>query len=91
MKMDAKFYGEIHKTKDNSIVPEDQYVVFLIKDNAFFNTIPYYLLQCMKLNCDKEHIDAIYRMYWRVREWREKHPELLKNPDAKGEKLLDLE
>lgn len=89
MKLDAKFEGLIRKVKDGSIVPGDEYVVFLAKDNAFFDTFPYYLLRCMKRGCDREQIDAVYRAYWRLREWREANPHRLKNPDAAGEKLLD--
>ena len=89
-KLDAKFEGRITKIKDGSIVPGDEYVVFLAKDNAFFDAVPYYLLRCMKRNCDKEQIDAVYRMYWRIRAWREAHPNRVKNPDAAGERLLDL-
>ena len=33
-KLDAKFYGVIVKNKDESIVPQDQYMVFLAKDAA---------------------------------------------------------
>lgn len=90
MKMDAKFYGEIKKVKDDSIVPEDQYVVFLAKDNAFYATVPYYLFQCMKLGCDQDHLNAVIRMYSRMTEWRKNNPDKLKNPDAAGEKLLDI-
>jgi len=35
MKLDAKFFGEIFKAKDHSRVPDDEYAVFLAKDNAF--------------------------------------------------------
>lgn len=90
MKMDAKFYGEIKKVKDDSIVPEDQYVVFLAKDNAFFSTVPYYMLQCMQFGCDQEHLEAVLRMYLRMRKWRLDNPGKLKTPDAAGEKLLDV-
>jgi hypothetical protein len=41
-KLDAKFYGEIRKVKDDSIVPDDQYIVFLVKDDAFALTLPIY-------------------------------------------------
>jgi hypothetical protein len=88
MKLDAKFYGEIRKVKDNSIVPEDQYVVFLIKDNAFFKTLPKYLKECKQLGCDEEHVSSVERMIARGKQWRKENPDKLKNPDASGEKLL---
>lgn len=91
MKMDAKFYGEIRKVKNDTLVPDDEYIVFLVKDNAFAEVLPIYLEKCIALGCDTEHIQAIQRMIQRMQAWRAAHPERLKNPDAAGEKLLDLE
>jgi len=87
-KLDAKFYGEIRKVKDDSIVPDDEYVVFLAKDTAFAETLPQYRYFCSVLGCDKEQLAAVDRMIERVNAWRGSHPERLKIPDAKGEKLL---
>jgi hypothetical protein len=87
-KLDAKFYGEIRKAKDNSIVPDDEYMVFLAKDNAFPATLQFYLEKCVELKCDQEHIDAIKRTIARLKVWRERYPDRLKVPDAKGETLL---
>ena len=91
MKLDAKFEGEIRKVKDGSIVPEDQYVVFLAKDNCFAAVLPIYLAECIKARCDDEHVDALLRMIRRVQQWRDRNPMLLKYPDAAGELLLDRE
>lgn len=88
MKLDAKFYGAIVKAKDGTIVPEDEYVVFLAKDNAFAAILPAYRDKCVELGADDEQIDAVNRMINRLRVWREKNPQRLKVPDAKGEKLL---
>ncbi len=88
-KLDAKFYGEIRKAKDNSIVNDDEYVVFLIKDEAFWRTLPKYRRECVVLGADLEQIAAIDRMIERGRKWREKYPERCKVPDAAGERLLD--
>lgn len=87
-KLDAKFYGTIRKVKDDSVVPEDQYVVFLAKDNAFASILPLYFEKCVDLKCDQEHLDSLVRMIYRLDEWRKANPHLCKNPDAKGEKLL---
>lgn len=87
MKLDAKFHGEIRKVKNDAIVPEDEYVVFWAKDNAFAATLPHYLDYCISLGCDAEQIAAVERMIERVNEWRIIHYERLKNPDAAGEKL----
>lgn len=87
-KLDAKFYGEIRKVKDDSIVPDDEYMVFLAKDNAFAVIFPEYEEKCAELGCDAEQLAAIHRAGIRLRGWREQHPERLKNPDAANEKLL---
>lgn len=87
MKLDAKFYGEIKKIKDDSVVPEDEYVVFLAKDNAFANVIFAYRNECVNMGADAEQIAAVDRMIERLTKWRADNPHRLKVPDAKGEKL----
>lgn len=87
-KLDAKFSGVIFKIKDGSIVPDDEYVVFLIKDNAFFATLPTYLQNCIDLGADKEQIEAVERMIVRGHQWRAANQHRLKVPDAKGERLV---
>ena len=87
MKLDAKFYGEIKKVKDDSVVPEDEYVVFLGKDNAFPDTVAFYRKRCEELGADAEHLASVDRMIERLTKWRADNPHRLKVPDAKGEKL----
>lgn len=87
MKLDAKFYGEIRKVKDDSVVPEDEFVVFLAKDNAFAETLPFYRDTCVRLGADAEHIASVDKMIVRLAKWRADHTDRLKVPDAKGEKL----
>lgn len=88
MKMDAKFYGEIRKAKDDTIVPEDEWICFLVKDNAFAATLPIYLAKCIELGADQEQIDSVIRMIQRMMDWRHSKPARLKVPDARREKLL---
>lgn len=88
MKLDGKFYGDILKAKDGTHVPEDQWICFLAKDNAFAAILPLYLDKCIELGCDDEQIASLRRMIDRVSAWRAANPDLLKNPDAKGEVLL---
>lgn len=88
MKLDAKFYGTLKKVKDDSVVPDDEYVVFLAKDNAFAAVLPVYRAVCVSLRADAEQIAAIDRMIGRLAAWRLANAERLKVPDAKGEKLL---
>ena len=89
-KLDAKFLGPITKVKDDSTVPDDQWMLFLAKDNAFALTAPYYLLQCIKLKCDAEQIAQVAEALGRLYRWRANNPDKLKNPDAKGEKILKI-
>lgn len=84
-KLDKKFHGHIVKVKDNSIVPEDQYVVFLAKDNAFFATLPKYLENCINLGADKRQIELVNQMINNISIWREENKEKCKVPDAEGE------
>src|SRR5579863_5629487 len=88
LKLDAKFYGEIRKVKDDSLVPEDEWVCFLIKDNAFAATLPEYRRQCVIHGADVEQIKAVDRMIARGAQWRAENTDRLNVPDAKGEKLL---
>lgn len=87
-KLDAKFYGSLFKAKDNSPVPDDQYVVFLAKDNAFANILPQYRDECVRLGAEPEQIAAVDAMIARLTEWRAAYPALCKVPDAKHERLL---
>jgi len=88
MKMDAKFYGDIRKAKDDSLVSEEEWVCFLVKDNAFAAILPGYRAKCEELGADAEQLSAIDRMIERVNTWRAANPDRLKVPDAAGEKLL---
>ena len=88
IKLDAKFYAAVHKVKDGSSVPDDEWMIFLAKDNAFPATLMFYLEECKRLGADDEHCDSVRRTYKRLIEWREAHPDRCKVPDAKGEKLL---
>lgn len=69
MKLDAKFYGEIRKVKDDSTVPDDEYIVFLVKDAALLDTLRYYRDKCIDLGADREQIEAVGRMIHRVMDW----------------------
>jgi len=87
-KLDCKFFGKIFKAKDNSEVPDDQYVVFLVNDNAFAAVLPEYLQACIRMGADDEQTDGVRRLIERVTDWRAKHLDKLKVPDASGEKML---
>lgn len=88
-KLDKKFYGDIRKVKDGTIVPEDQYVVFLAKDDAFAAMLPYYRETCVTMSADIEQIQAVDRLIQNVNNWRAMNQGKCKVPDAHGEILLD--
>jgi len=87
-KLDAKFAGVIFKAKDGSIVPDDEYVVFLAKDNAFAAVLPLYRDKCVELGADADQVAAVDRMIARLNIWRQNNQHRLKVPDAKNEKLF---
>jgi len=90
VKLDAKFDGTIRKVKDGSIVPDDQYIVFLIKDNAFWMALQHYRKVCKSAGCDENQLAAVDRMIERGRVWRDENRNLCKWPDiSEGEKLLE--
>lgn len=92
MKLDAKFYGEIKKAKDDSVVPEDEWCVFLAKDNCLPSLLALYKQLLRDRKADQRQIDAVQRMLDRVIAWRKEHPERCKVPDVdETEWLLDLE
>lgn len=82
MKLDGKFHGVIVKNKDGSIVPQDQWVVFLAKDDAFPATLHFYRSECARVGASVEQLRAVDDMITRVEDWRRQHPELCKTPDV---------
>jgi hypothetical protein len=88
LKLDAKFYAAVHKVKDGKSVPDDEWVIFLAKDNAFPATLQFYLEECVRLGADEEHCESVQRMIRRLEQWRQANPDRCKVPDARGEKLL---
>jgi hypothetical protein len=88
-RLDGKFYGQIRKVKDDTIVSEDEYVVFLAKDNAFAAVLPFYRHICADMGCDPEQLAGVDRLIARVSAWREANADRCKKPDIEvGEKLL---
>lgn len=87
-KLDKKFDGDIHKVKDHTFVPPDEYLVFLAKDNAFAATLPEYRRQCEAMGADPVQLWMVDEMIANVEAWRAAHPERCKVPDAAGEQRL---
>jgi len=80
--LDTKVYGILFKTKDNTPIPPDEFIVFRAADNAIVDTLVCYLGKCTALGAEQSHINAIHDLLRRVREWRGKHPERCKIPDT---------
>lgn len=87
VKMDKKFYGEIRKVKDDTIVPDDEYVVFLVKDNAFAASLPHYREYCESMGADAVQLQMVDDLIARVYRWRA-NSDRCKVPDAAGERIL---
>jgi hypothetical protein len=81
-KLDGKFHGVIARDRDGQIVPPDQYVVFLARDNAFLPTLKFYYDECDRQGAAIEQLEAISRLIIRVEKWRKENPDLCKLPDA---------
>lgn len=85
-KLDGKFHGIIAKNKDQSIVPQDQWLVFLAKDNALPDTLRFYREECSRLGASPEQLAAVNALLVRVLRWRSENHSLCKTPDVqKGE------
>ena len=82
MKLDGKFHGVVVKNKDGSVVPQDQWMVFLAKDNAVPATLDFYREECERVGAKTEQLKAIDDMIDRVRVWRRQNPLLCKVPDV---------
>lgn len=82
MKLDGKFHGTIIKNKDGSVVPEDRWVCFLAKDNAFPATLMFYREECERIGAEPEQLSAVDDLIERVLVWRSRHQELCKVPDV---------
>lgn len=89
-KLDAKFYGEIRKAKDDSIVPDDEWIVFLAKDNCVPAMLVIYMELCRSFHAGEAQVAAVHRMIKRVEAWRAAHPERCKVPDIEfDERVLE--
>jgi hypothetical protein len=88
-KADAKHKGSIFKVKDGSIVPDAEYVVFHVNDNAFAAILPAYLETCKQMGAGPAQIGAVERMITRVEYWRANNLDRLKVPDISPGEALD--
>jgi hypothetical protein len=88
VKLDGKFHGIIAKNKDGSIVPQDQWVVFLAKDNAFPATLRFYRAECNRQGAASEQLAAVDAAIARLDEWRQANPDKCKTPDVQAGEIV---
>ena len=84
MKLDGKFHGIIVKNKDGSIVPQDQWIVFLAKDDAVPAMLLFYQKECERLGAAQEQIDAVADLRMRCAAWRTENEHLCKVADVQS-------
>lgn len=87
-KLDGKFHGIIVKNKDASVVPPDEWIVFLAKDDAVLPTLQFYLHECHKIGAAPDQLRAISALIGRVKEWRDLNPDRCKVPDVEPDELI---
>ncbi len=87
-KLDGKFHGMIAKNKDGSIVPQDQWIVFLAKDNALPATLKFYYDECERDGCAMEQLEAIADLIVRVENWRSENLEKCKSADVQAGEII---
>jgi hypothetical protein len=88
MKLDTKFLGVIVENGDSTLVPADQWMVFVAKDNAVPATLKFYEEECIRQGAEQAQIDAVRALRIRVASWRAEHPELCKTPDVLPGELI---
>jgi len=87
-KLDRKFDGIIFKVKDQSIVPPDQYMVFLAKDDAFPATLRFYREECERQGAGAAQLAAVDQAIEDVEAWRAQNAFVVKTPDVDEGELL---
>jgi hypothetical protein len=80
MRLDKRFYGTIVKNKDGRVVPEDEWVAFLVTDKGLIAMLIDYANQLTQDGATGNQVEAVMDLCHRVRQVRQ--------GDLKGE--LDL-
>lgn len=86
-KLDGKCYGVLVKNKNGAIIPPDQWIVFLAKDNALPATLAFYLEECRRQGAAPAQLEAVVELMLRVDTWRRENPTLCKTPDVEPGEL----
>ena len=80
----------LRKSKNSHIVGDDEFVVFLAKDNAFPATLRFYRDECVRQGADRTQVESVDALIDRLDAWRDLHPNLCHAPDATREELTRL-
>lgn len=80
-KMDLKYHGKVFNTETGEVVPDDEWIVFRAKDKAVPYMLDAYEEACMRLMCDKNHLERIAKLKTRVLNFQVNYPERCKIPD----------
>jgi hypothetical protein len=86
-KLDGKFYGVIVKNKNGALVPPDQWIVFLAKDNALPATLAFYEAECLRQGAEPAQVEAVGELRRRVDAWRTVNSRMCKTPDVEPGEL----
>lgn len=80
--LDGKFVGTVFRRRDQEVIPPDQFMVFLAKDNALPLTLRFYKAACQVIGAEAEQLNAVDRLIHRVDVWRHHNMDKTKIPDA---------
>ena len=80
----------LRKAKNSEIVPDDEFIVFIAKDDALPATLRFYLDECRSQGSDNVQCNSVAAMIDRLVAWRVAHSERCKRPDATPEELDTL-
>jgi hypothetical protein len=88
MKLDGKFHGIVVKNKNQQIVPQDQWIVFLAKDNAVPAMLAFYEAECLRQGAEPAQVEAVAEMRQRVDAWRTANSQLCKVADVEPGEIV---
>jgi len=80
--LDRKFSGVVVCNKDGRVIPVDQWMIFLAKDNALPPTLQFYLEECERQGADENQLRGVRLLINRVHEFRKENPAICKTPDS---------
>jgi hypothetical protein len=87
MHLDFKVHGILIKNKDNTIIPEDEFIVFRPHDNAVPAMLKFYGEECARWGAEPAQLSAVLDLIGRVAAWRAAHPERCKVADVQPGEL----